>query len=64
MRKNKYGNFEDIVRRVKVVTPLGTLEKGSVAPRQSTGPDIHHLVLGSEGNIRVGIGIIRVLKGY
>jgi len=63
MRKNKYGNMEDIVRRVKVVTPLGTIEKGCLAPRQSTGPDVHHFVLGSEGTLGVITeAVLRVTK--
>ncbi len=37
MKKNIYGNIEDILLSVKLVTPVGTLEKGCVAPRISTG---------------------------
>lgn len=53
MRKNRYGNIEDIVRRIKLVTPVGVVEKSVKAPRQSTGPDIHHFVMGSEGTLGV-----------
>lgn len=34
---------------VKFVTPKGVLEKNCQVPRISAGPDIHHLILGSEG---------------
>jgi alkyldihydroxyacetonephosphate synthase len=50
MKKNTYGNIEDIVQNVKYITPVGTYEKNSLWPRQSNGPDLNHIVLGSEGN--------------
>lgn len=53
MRKNKYGNIEDIVVGMKVVTPSGTLEKSCTVPRMSTGPDVHEMILGSEGTLGV-----------
>lgn len=34
---------------VTFVTPNGVLEKSCQAPRVSSGPDIHHFILGSEG---------------
>ena len=34
---------------VKCVTPRGTMEKSCQVPRMSCGPDIHHFILGSEG---------------
>jgi alkyldihydroxyacetonephosphate synthase len=37
MRKNRYGNIEDIVRRIRIVTPSGTMERTCTVPRQSTG---------------------------
>jgi hypothetical protein len=46
MRKNKYGNIEDLVVHIRFVTPTGVVEKSTQVPRQSTGPDIHHIVLG------------------
>ena len=54
MRKNRYGNIEDIVQGVTMVTADGrVLEKGVVVPRLSTGPDVHQVMLGSEGMLGV-----------
>jgi len=49
MKKNVYGNMEDILVSARIVTPLGTMERGCQVPRISAGPDLHHVVLGSEG---------------
>ena len=53
MKKNKYGNIEDIILNVKVVTPIGTFSKTTDYPRISSGPDINEFVLGSEGNFGI-----------
>uniref|UniRef100_A0A8C3GA86 Alkylglycerone-phosphate synthase n=1 Tax=Cyclopterus lumpus TaxID=8103 RepID=A0A8C3GA86_CYCLU len=53
MKKNIYGNIEDLVIRVKMVTPQGVIEKSCLGPRMSTGPDIHHFIMGSEGTLGV-----------
>jgi len=53
MKKNIYGNIEDLLVHVKVVTPCGTLEKNCMVPRISSGPDLHHVVMGSEGTLGV-----------
>ncbi|KAF4519563.1 hypothetical protein B566_EDAN004767 [Ephemera danica] len=53
MKKNQYGNIEDLVVHVKFVTPSGVLEKSNLAPRVSCGPDLHQLALGSEGTLGV-----------
>jgi alkyldihydroxyacetonephosphate synthase len=41
MKKNKYGNIDDILIGVKVASPIGTIQKVQQAPRISSGPDIH-----------------------
>lgn len=51
MKKNIYGNIEDLLVHVKFVTAKGTMEKNCMVPRMSTGPDIHHVIMGSEGTI-------------
>lgn len=53
MKKNIYGNIEDLLVRVKMVTPKGTVERNCQVPRISSGPDIHHFILGSEGTLGV-----------
>ena len=53
MKKNKYGNIDDILINVKVVTPLGTFTKLQNCPRVSSGPDINEFILGSEGTLGV-----------
>lgn len=50
MKKNVYGNIEDVIESVKLVTPAGTFTKICEAPRVSTGPDLTNFILGSEGN--------------
>jgi alkyldihydroxyacetonephosphate synthase len=50
MKKNRYGNIEDLVLDVRVVTPRGVLERPAVHPRESVGAgDARRLVFGSEG---------------
>ena len=49
MKKNVYGNIEDIVLSVRIVTPIGTWEKPCKAPRVSNGPDANHFIMGHEG---------------
>eukprot|EP00936_MAST-01D_sp_MAST-1D-sp1_P002812 g2812.t1 len=58
MKKNAYGNIEDVVVNVRMVTPAGTLMKGASTPRSSTGPDTNHIALGSEGTLGVVTEVI------
>lgn len=56
MKKNTYGNIEDLVLRVRMVTGRTedveiTLERGSLVPRSSCGPNFDHIILGSEGTL-------------
>ncbi|KAM9549536.1 alkyldihydroxyacetonephosphate synthase, peroxisomal isoform 1-T1 [Guaruba guarouba] len=53
MKKTIYGNIEDMVIHIKMVTPRGIVEKNCQVPRMSTGPDIHHFIMGSEGTLGV-----------
>ncbi|KAG7177818.1 alkyldihydroxyacetonephosphate synthase, peroxisomal-like [Homarus americanus] len=53
MKKNIYGNIEDLLVQVKVATPRGTVERYTAGPRVSAGPDVHHFILGSEGTLGV-----------
>lgn len=53
MKKNIYGNIEDLLVHVKMVTPKGTLQKNCQVPRLSCGPDFNSVILGSEGTLGV-----------
>jgi alkyldihydroxyacetonephosphate synthase len=43
-----YGRFDDMVRGLRAVTPAGILDVGR-APASAAGPDLRHLLIGSEG---------------
>jgi len=60
MKKNVYGNIEDIVVTTKVVTALGTWTREANVPRVSAGPDVPNLILGSEGTL--GVVVEAVVK--
>ncbi len=53
MKKNRYGNIDDIVVSIKIATPIGTFQKSQNSPRISSGPDIHEFILGHEGNFGI-----------
>ncbi|XP_058460459.1 alkyldihydroxyacetonephosphate synthase isoform X1 [Malaya genurostris] len=62
MKKNLYGNIEDIVVKVKMVTVRGVLDKDVTTPRVSCGPDFNHIVLGSEGTLGVVTEVVIKLR--
>ncbi len=47
-----YGRFDDMVQRLKIATPTGSLELGR-APASAAGPDLRELFVGSEGTLGV-----------
>jgi alkyldihydroxyacetonephosphate synthase len=55
MKKNRYGNIEDIVLDVHVVTPRGALSRATDTPppRESVGIDPRRWMFGSEGMLGV-----------
>ena len=53
MKKNRYGNIEDLVLDVRVVTPRGTLSRATALPRESVGVDPRRWILGSEGMLGI-----------
>jgi len=53
MKKNKYGNIEDIVIDMTVAAADGTLQRLNQAPRESVGSDIRRLMFGSEGTLGI-----------
>ena len=61
MKQARYGNIEDILVSVTLVTPTGDLEKYESHPRTSTSFDLNQLIIGSEGNLGVIVSaVIRV----
>ena len=52
-----YGSIEDLVLRLEAVLPDGSFLRTSDSPRTSTGPDLRHLLLGSEGTLGVITGV-------
>lgn len=53
MKKNKYGNIEDIVLDVNVATTEGILTRNLTAPREAVGSDVRRLMFGSEGTLGI-----------
>jgi alkyldihydroxyacetonephosphate synthase len=53
MKKNRYGNIEDLVLDVHVVTPRGELQRALPTPRESTGVDARRNLFGSEGMLGI-----------
>jgi len=43
-----YGRFSDMIRGLRVITPVGALDLGR-APQSAAGPDLRQLLIGSEG---------------
>jgi len=56
------GNIEDIVYAVEAVLPDGALVTLGNGPRASAGPDLRHLMLGSEGTLGVITGVTLSLR--
>lgn len=62
MKKNIYGNIEDLIVHVKLVTPTGVLERSGLAPRVSGGPDFDRIIIGSEGTLGVVTEVVVKLR--
>lgn len=48
-----YGRSDELVERVRVVTPQGVLDLGGTAPASAAGPRLIDLVIGSEGTLGI-----------
>ncbi len=53
MKKNRYGNIEDIVENVTMITARGIMEQSVSTPRNSIGMQPQQLLFGSEGNLGI-----------
>ncbi len=63
MKKNRYGNIEDIVENVTMITPQGQVEQVATMPRLSMGMQLQNLLFGSEGNLGlITKAVIRIHK--
>ncbi len=56
------GNIEDIVYSIEAVLADGSVIHAGKAPRASAGPDLRHLLLGSEGTLGVISGVTLSLR--
>ena len=50
MKKHRYGNIEDIVQNITLVTPKGTINQIKPLTRSSIGVKAQNMIFGSEGN--------------
>jgi len=57
-----YGNIEDVVHSIEAVLPNGDLVTLGKGPRASAGPDLRHLMMGSEGALGVITGVTFSLR--
>ncbi|CAD5122458.1 DgyrCDS10881 [Dimorphilus gyrociliatus] len=62
MKKNVYGNIEDLIVHFKTVTGRGVIEKSCVVPRMSSGPDLHHFIMGSEGTLGIITDVVMKIR--
>lgn len=57
-----YGNIEDMVYAIEAVLPDGSLVTLGKGPRASAGPDLRHIMMGSEGTLGVITGVTLSLR--
>ncbi|MFQ5556883.1 MAG: FAD-binding oxidoreductase [Acidimicrobiales bacterium] len=48
-----YGNIEDVVHSLEAVLPDGSVYRSRATPRAASGPDLRHLLIGSEGTLGI-----------
>ena len=53
MKKHRYGNIEDIVQNLTMVTPSGTINQVEPLTRSSIGIKAQNILFGSEGNLGI-----------
>jgi alkyldihydroxyacetonephosphate synthase len=57
-----YGNIEDLLLGLEGVLPSGDVFRTRDVPRASVGPDLRHILLGSEGTLGVITGVDLALR--
>jgi alkyldihydroxyacetonephosphate synthase len=63
MKKNRYGNIEDLVLDVSVATAAGALQRTNASPRESVGLDLRRLMFGSEGMLGIiTSAVVKIFK--
>jgi alkyldihydroxyacetonephosphate synthase len=58
-----YGKIEDIVLSQEYITPVGTIKTRDI-PAKATGPDIDHIMMGSEGAFGVLVSVTLKIFRY
>lgn len=58
MKKNRYGNIEDLVIDVHAVTLQGIMKRSEVNPREAIGIDPRKWLFGSEGSLGIITGAV------
>jgi alkyldihydroxyacetonephosphate synthase len=53
MKKNRYGNIEDMVENFSLITPKGVIEQKVTMPRISIGMQPNKFLFGNEGNLGI-----------
>jgi len=53
MKKHRYGNIEDIVQNITLITPKGTINQIKPLTRSSIGVKTQNMIFGSEGNFGI-----------
>ena len=53
MKKHRYGNIEDIVQNLTMITPSGTINQIRPLTRSSIGIKTQNILFGSEGNLGI-----------
>jgi len=48
-----YGNIEDMIYGLEAVLPDGSIYRSRSTPRAAAGPDLRHLLIGSEGTLGI-----------
>ena len=72
MQSDRYGNIEDLVQALTVITPVGRFSTHNV-PRRSAGPELRETFIGSEGIFGVIAAVVirvrptperRIVRGF